>query len=131
MVGQKLIARDRYQPSGNDSDGGPARVDSESGVGGPEPGVVGADQPDSAVAGQAGESHHAGAATASTATGVAAVVDAVVAVVAAAVAMVAAAVIDDGEPDTRAPCRPCRCMAIRPMAPGPHVRPTSATGMTP
>ena len=106
VVGQKLIARDRYQPSGNDSDGGPARVDSESGVGGPEPGVVGADhgaaQPDSAVAGQAGESHHAGAATASTATGVAAVVDAVVAVivVAAAVAMVTAAVIDDGEPDT-------------------------------
>ena len=106
VVGQKLIARDRYQPIGNDSDGGPARVDSQPGVGEPEPGVVGADhggaQPDSAVAGHADESHHAAAATTSTATGVAAVVHAVVAVtvVTAAVTMVAAAVLDAGEPDT-------------------------------
>ena len=77
VVGQKLIARDRYHPSGNDSDGeaGAPHVKSEPGIGEPEPGV-------------------------------AAVVDAVVAVtvVAAAVATVAAAVIDGGQPDTA--CRP-------------------------
>ncbi len=108
VVGQKLIARDRYQPRGNDGDDatGAARVESQSGVGGPEPGVVAADhgaaQPDSAVAVQADESHHAAAATTGTATGVAAVVDAVVAVsvMAAAVAMVATAVTDAREPDT-------------------------------
>ena len=69
------------------------------------PGVVGADhgapQPDSAVAVQADEAHHATAATTSTATGMAAAVGAVVAVsvTVAAVAMVAAAVIDAGQPN--------------------------------
>ncbi|MGH3966846.1 MAG: transposase, partial [Mycobacterium sp.] len=103
VVGQKLIARDRYQPSGNDSDGGAgaARVEGEPGVVESEPGVVGADhgaaQPDSAAPVEAGESHQAAAAT-----GVGAVVDAVIAVTvfAAAVSMVAAAVIDGGEPGT-------------------------------
>jgi hypothetical protein len=102
VVGQKLIARDRYQPSGNDSDGGAgaARGDSQPGVGEPEPGVATADhvadQPDSSPGVQAGESRHA------TTTGIAGVVDAVVAVTVAAVAvaMVAAAVIDGGQPDT-------------------------------
>jgi Transposase domain (DUF772) len=108
VVGQKLIARDRYHPSGNDSDGeaGAPHVKSEPGIGEPEPGVVvadhGAAQPDSAAPVQVGQSHHAANST----TGVAAVVDAVVAVtvVAAAVATVAAAVIDGGQPDTA--CRP-------------------------
>ena len=94
VVGQKLLARDRYQPSGDDSDGGAGapHVDSEPGIAEPEPSVVAADhgaaQPDSAAAGQAGESHHVAAAT-----GVAAVVDAVVAVT-------VAALIDGGQPDT-------------------------------
>ena len=106
VVGQKMIARDRYQPSGNDSDGGAARVDSQPGVGEPEPGVVTADhggaQPDSTAAGHADESQHAAAATTSTATGVAAAVHAVVAVsvVAAAVATLATAMTDGGQPDT-------------------------------
>jgi hypothetical protein len=106
VVGQKMIARDRYQPSGNDSDGGAARVDSQPGVGEPEPGVVGADhggaQPDSTAAGHADESQHAAAATISTATGVAAAVHAVVAVsvVVAAVATLATAMTDGGQPDT-------------------------------
>ncbi len=106
VVGVKLVARDRYQPSGNDSDGGAARVESQSGVGEPEAGVVAADhgvsQPDSVVSVQADGSHHSAAAT----TGVAAVVDAVVAVTvaAAAVAMVATAMIDGGQPNTA--CRP-------------------------
>ena len=103
VVGQKLIARDRYHRSGNDSDGGAgaARGDSQPGVGEPEPGVLGADhgapQPDSAAPVEAGQSHHVAATT-----GVAAAVDAVVAVTvaAAAVLTVAAAVIDGGQPDT-------------------------------
>jgi hypothetical protein len=106
VVGHKLIARDRYQPSGNDSDGGPARVDSQPGVGEPGPGVVGADHGpahlDSTAAGHAAESQHAAAATTSTATGLAAAVNAVVAVsvVAAAVATLATAMTDGGQPDT-------------------------------
>ena len=104
VVGQKLIARDRYQPAGNDSNGeaGDPRVKSEPGVGEPEPGGVGAGhgaaQPDSAAPVQAGPSHHAANST----TGVAAAVDAVVAVTvaAAAVAMLAAAMIDGGGSDT-------------------------------
>ena len=108
VVGQKMIARDRYRPGGNDSDDGAGvlHVDSEPGVGGSVPGAVAADrgaaQPDSATAVPADESSHAAAATSSTTTGVAAAVDAVVAVsvVAAAVAMVATAVTADGRPDT-------------------------------
>ena len=103
VVGQKMIARDRYQPSGTGSDGGAgaARVEREPGVGGPEPGVVadhGPAQPDSAAAVQAGQSQHAAAST----TGVAAAVNAVVAitVMAAAVAAIAAVMIDGGAPDT-------------------------------
>jgi hypothetical protein len=102
VVGQKLIARDRYHRSGNDSNGGAgaAAVEGQPGVAEPEPAVVadhGAAQPDSVAAVQAGESDHAAAAT-----GVAAAVDAVVAVTVAAVAVltVAAAVIDGGGPDT-------------------------------
>ncbi len=105
VVGQKLIARDRYHRSGDDSDGGagagPARVDSQPGVAASEPGVLGADhdasQPDSAAPVEAGESHHVAANA-----GVAAAVDAVVAVTVAATAVltVAAAVIDGGQPDT-------------------------------
>lgn len=105
VVGQKMIARDRYQPRGNAPDGGAsaARGDSQPGVGEPEPGVVtaghGPAQLDSTAAGHADESQHAAA---STATGVAAAVHAVVAVsvVAAAVATLATAMTDAGAPDT-------------------------------
>ncbi len=98
VVGQQLIARDRYRSGGDEHDGeaGAAPAHSE-----PEPGVGGADhgaaQPDSAAAVPAGRSGH----TAGSA-GVAAVIDAVVAVtvVAAAVATVAVAVADAGRPDT-------------------------------
>ncbi|MDI3313316.1 MAG: transposase [Mycobacterium sp.] len=92
VVGQKLIARDRYQPSGNDSDdgAGAARVDSQPGVAEPEAGALGADhgsaQPDSAVPAEMGESHQVAA-------GVAAAVDAVT-------SMVAAGAIDAGQPHT-------------------------------
>jgi hypothetical protein len=104
VVGEKLIARDRYHRSGNDSDGGAgaAGVEGEPGVGEPEPGVVGADhgaaQPDIVAPVEAGEPHHHHAAAA----GVAAVVDAVIAVtvVVAAILTVAAAAIDGGESDT-------------------------------
>jgi Transposase DDE domain/Transposase domain (DUF772) len=104
VVGQKLIARDRYHPSGSDSEAGAPCPNSEPGVGEPEPGVVGADhgaaQPDSAAAGHAGQSRH----SANSTIGVAAVVGAVVAVTvaAAAVATVAAAVIDGGDTVRRA-----------------------------
>ncbi len=64
VVGQKLIARDRYQRAGNDSDGqgGTACQDSQPGVAEPEPGVLGADhgaaQPDSAAPAQVDASDH-------------------------------------------------------------------------
>ena len=105
VVGQKMIARDRYQPCRNAPDGGAsaARGDGQPGVGEPERGVVSAGhgpaQLDSTAAGHADESHHAAA---STATGVAAAVHAVVAVsvMAAAVATLATARTDAGAPDT-------------------------------
>ena len=101
VVGQKLIARDRYHRAGND--GGAASGDGQPGVGGPEPGVVGADhgvaQPDSVAPVDAGDPDHV---TVAVTTGVAAAVDAVVAVTvaAAAVLTVATAVVDGGQPDT-------------------------------
>ncbi|ASL14293.1 transposase, IS4 family protein (plasmid) [Mycobacterium intracellulare subsp. chimaera] len=95
VVGQKLIARDRYHRAGNDSNG-------ESGVAEPEPGVAGADhgaaQPDSAAPVDAGASGHAAATT-----GVAAAVGAAVAVTVAvaAVLTVAAPVIEGGGDSAR------------------------------
>jgi len=108
VVGQKLITRDRYQPSGNDSDGGAGAVpmDSQPSITEPELGVVAdqdAAQPNSAAAVQADESHHAAATTTSTAIDVAAVVNAVVAVtvMAAAVVTLATAMTDAGQPARR------------------------------
>ncbi|ORV71405.1 hypothetical protein AWC07_04870, partial [Mycobacterium gastri] len=101
VVGQKLIARDRYHCGGNDSDSAAATAqDGQPGGSESEPGVAGADhraaQPDTVAPAEVEASHHG------TATGVAAAVGAVVAVtaVAAAVSMVVAAVIDGGGPAT-------------------------------